>query len=407
MQNLGGGPVIQPNLVERVKNILLKPNDEWNRIDVESTTVGDIYRSHVFPLAAIGPVCGLIGALVFGYGFFGVVYRPSAVSAVSNALVQYALTLGMVYVLALVIDALAPTFLGTRNQLQAFKVAAYSATASWLGGVFGLVPQLAILGALAGLYSLYLLYLGLPKLMKVAQEKAIGYIALIVLAAIVLFFIIGVLTTSVAGLFGGGFGRYGAAEDRGTVSGELAVPGVGSVDLAKLEAASKQMEANARNMQAATAGGTPGAGVAAIDPSALQNLLPATLAGLARTSISSSSAGAAGMGGAQAEAQYGGGAGSIKLAVTDLGAAGALAALGSAFNVQSSTQNADGYEKVGKVDGRMTTEKWTNASRSGSYSVLVGDRFMVAADGEGTSIDALKAAVGQIDLGALERLTRS
>ena len=405
MQDLGGGPGLQPSLVDRAKNILLKPNEEWTRIDAEPTTIGDIYRSHVIPLAAIGPLCGLIGALLFGYGFLGIVYRPSVVSAVSHALIQYALTLVMVYVLALVIDALAPTFQGTKNQVQAFKVAAYSATASWLGGVFGLIPQLAILSLLAGLYSLYLLYLGLPKLMKVTQEKAVGYIAVIILATIVLFLILGALTASVAGLFGG-YGRYGDAGGAGAVSGALTVPGVGSVDLAKLEAASKQMEATAKSMEA-SANGTA-AGVAAIAPTALQDLLPAALpGGLARTSVSSSSAGAAGIGGTQAEAQYGGGAGSIKLALTDLGAAGALAALGSAFNVQSSTQNAEGYEKIGKVDGRMTTEKWSNASRSGSYSVLVGDRFMVAADGDGASIDALKAAVAQIDLGALERLAKS
>jgi hypothetical protein len=97
----------------------------------------------------------------------------------------------------------------------------------------------------------------------------------------------------------------------------------------------------------------------------------------------------------------------IKLSVTDMGAAGALAALGSALNVQSASRDDHGYQRMGKVDGRMTTEKWNNDSHSGTYSVVVGDRFMVSADGGASSIDQLKAAVGQIDVSALEQLVKS
>jgi hypothetical protein len=166
------------------------------------------------------------------------------------------------------------------------------------------------------------------------------------------------------------------------------------------------MEVAAKNAEAA-ANGTPGAPVNVIDPATLEGLLPAGVAGLQRTALSSASGGAAGMGGSQAEASYGSGANVIRLSVTDMGAAGALAALGSALNVQSSNRDEHGYQKMGKVDGRMTTEKWNNESHSGTYSVLVGDRFMVSADGGGGSIDALKAAVSQINVGALEQLSKS
>ena len=43
----------------------------------------------------------------------------------------------------------------------------------------------------AGLYSLYLLYLGLPVVMKSPKEKAMGYTAVVIIAAIVLFMVIG------------------------------------------------------------------------------------------------------------------------------------------------------------------------------------------------------------------------
>ena len=54
------------------------------------------------------------------------------------------------------------------------------------------MPGPRILGIL-GLYSIYLLYLGLPVLMKAPAEKAGGYTVAVVVAAIVLFFVIGVI----------------------------------------------------------------------------------------------------------------------------------------------------------------------------------------------------------------------
>ena len=193
-------------LLDRVKNILLTPKTEWEVIDAEPTTVGDLYRSYIMPLAAIGPVAQAIGSTVFGYTvpFLGT-YRTPVGSAITMAVVSYVLALAGIYVLSLIIDALAPTFDGTRNQIQALKVAAYSATASWIAGVFALIPMLGFL-ALLGLYSLYLMYLGLPLLMKSPKEKAVAYTAVVIIAAIVLF----MATSLIAGMFlaaPAGFGR--------------------------------------------------------------------------------------------------------------------------------------------------------------------------------------------------------
>jgi hypothetical protein len=185
------------NFVERVKRILLSPRTEWEVIDAEPTTLATLYTGYVMPLAAIGPIAQVIGYSVFGITvpFMGT-YRVPIGSAITSAVVGYILTLVATYVLALIIDGLAPTFNGQRNQIQALKVAAYSSTASWVAGIFALIPGLRLLTIL-GLYSLYLLYLGLPVLMKSPREKAMGYTAVVVLAAIVLFIII----SMVAGRF--------------------------------------------------------------------------------------------------------------------------------------------------------------------------------------------------------------
>ena len=184
-------------LVDRVKNILLTPRTEWPVIDAEPATLGSLYTGYIIPLAAIGPVAQAIGYSVFGVTvpMMGT-YRTPVGSAITGAVVTFALTLVGVYVLALVIDFLAPTFNGTRDQMRALKVAAYSSTAGWLAGIFALIPGLRVLGIL-GLYSLFLLYLGLPVLMRTPPEKALGYTVVVIIAAIVLFMLVGL----VAGTF--------------------------------------------------------------------------------------------------------------------------------------------------------------------------------------------------------------
>jgi hypothetical protein len=187
------------NLVDRVKRILLSPRTEWEVIDAEQTTPAALYRGYIAPLAAIGPVAQFIGDTVVGIPapFVGTIRIPIG-SALSSALISYALILAGTYVLALMIDALAPTFHSQRSQIQALKLAAYASTAGWVAGIVGLIPWIRPLGIL-GLYSVYLAYLGLPVLMKTPREKVLPYTGAIVLAGIVLFVTVG----AIAGRFSG------------------------------------------------------------------------------------------------------------------------------------------------------------------------------------------------------------
>lgn len=380
-------------LLERAKSILLRPSATWDVIDGEPATIGGLYKGYVIPLALIPAVAGLIGALVFGYGMLGISFKPPIFSAVIAAAVNFGATLLGVYLLALIIDGLAPTFGGQKNKIQAFKVAAYAGTASWLAGVFQIFPPIALLGLL-GLYSLYLLYLGLPRLMKAPEEKAMPYTIVVIIAAVVLAIIVGAIVSPIMRM-GMGSGLMAGAPAAGTV--EI---GGKSVDLAKLEAASKQMEAAAKQIES-------GEGPAPVNPDTLKAYLPETIAGYARTGLTTGSGGVAGMSGSQAEGAYAKGDVTFRLAIIDLGSAGALAGMAGAFNVQSSSEGDGRYEKIGKVDGRMTQESYDEASKHGEYSVLVGDRFMVAAKGDGVSMNELKAAAGAVGLARLEALAKA
>ena len=188
------GPRAQ-TLVTRVKGIIVQPRSEWHVIDGEATSVGQLYMGYIIPLAAITPIATFIGTAIFGIGIplIGTYHVPMGV-ALERAVTSYVLALIGVYVLALIIDALAPSFGGRKSQVQALKVAAYSSTASWVVGIVMLVPMLGIL-AILGLYSLYLLFLGLPIVMKTPADKALPYTVIVIVCAIVIFVIIGSIGT--------------------------------------------------------------------------------------------------------------------------------------------------------------------------------------------------------------------
>jgi hypothetical protein len=393
-------------LIARVQAILLRPKTEWEVIEVEPATTQGLYVGYACILAAIPAIANLIGRQVFGYGAFGITYHPALIGSIVGAIVTYILSLISVFVLALVIDALAPSFDGQKNQIQALKVAVYSSTAGWVAGIFGLFPPLAILAALGGLYGLYLLYLGLPRLMKAPESKALGYTAVTVVVAIVLFVIVGAVVAAVGGmgtLGGGAAGAFSSAHNS-PVSGTVQVNGT-NVDLGKLQASAAAAAAAANAME--TGKTANGKVVAAIDPEKLKALLPATVDGLPRTELNGQSAGAAGVSSSNAEAVYSKDSARITLTVTDLAAAGAFAGMAGAMGVQSTRETATGYEKVGKVGGRMTTEEWDNQSKSGKYGVLVADRFMIEADGSAGSIDDLKSAVAAVGPDRLEGLAKA
>lgn len=378
-----------PSIVDRAKAIILQPKAEWPVIQTEATPSGEIFTRYAVPLAAIGPVAQLLGSQLFGFSAFGVTYRPSLAGSLSMAIIGFILSLLGIFIISFIANKLAPKFGGEQSSRMAFKLVVYSMTASWLAGIFGLVPSLSFL-AIIGLYSFYLFYTGVGPLMKVPPEKALTYTIVTVLCVLVIYIIIASVTAGVGRLVGGT--SYGNMEGGSVTSSDgktMAIPGLGTVDTAKLEQAAKDVE-NSQNRTA-------------IEPATLQALLPASIGGYQRSSISSSKAGPA----SHAEAVYTAGDKSITLKVSDIAAMGALAGMAGAFGVESNEENADGYERTTTVDGNLTTEKWNRTSSSGTYSTMIAKRFMIEAEGDAGSIDELKAAASRIDTGKLAGLANN
>lgn len=258
------------NIIARVKLILLTPRAAWPVIEAETTGTVALYTQYIMILAAIQAVAGFVGMSLFGVSAMGVSVKVPMLTGLVQMVLGYGLALMMVYVIALIADALAPGFGGQKNTFNALKLVAYSSTAAMLGGVFAVIPALGALTLVASIYSLYLLYVGVPILMKVPQEKALPYTAVLVVCAIV----VGVIAGTILGAVRGGPTMDMSAAPTGKISIETP-RGAVTMDVAQAQDWAKQMEAAGKRLEKAQQSGDKAAMEQAIkDMASLQESMP-------------------------------------------------------------------------------------------------------------------------------------
>lgn len=392
--------VFQAGLIDRVKNILLQPTAEWQKIEAEPKDTGKLITGYLSPLAGAAVLAFAIGASLFGYGAFGVTIKFPLSAVVGMAVTQLIMAVVGALVFAWIVNALAPSFGSTQDLGQAQKLVVYSATASYVAALFQIFPPLAMLGIL-GFYSLVLLYKGMPIMMKTPLDKRVGYFVTCIIAAIVLGVVVSAVMTSVSGMLGMGMGRMGgplsSMNDSGKVEGKVTLPGGGTVDLSDMEKMSKQMEEAAKD----------GSLSKAIDPEKLQAFMPEALpGGFTRDTISNQSGGAAGMNAASVDATFKRGDATITVNIMHSGAMGAMAGMAGAFNVNANKQDSNGYMKTNTVNGRVITEEVDKGAGLAKYAVVGKNGVIVTADGAGgATIDDVKGAVNAIGVEKLETLS--
>ncbi|WP_372525848.1 Yip1 family protein [Piscinibacter sp.] len=410
-------------LIQRVKDILLQPKVTWPVIAQESATTGSIYSGYVVFLAAIPAIASFIGLSLVGAGGFGFSVRVPVVVGLVHMIVGYGMSLVAVLLLALITDALAPTFGGSKSSINALKLVAYGSTAGFVGGVFNLIPSIGILGLLAALYSIYLIYTGVPVLMKCPPEKAGAYTAVVIVCGVVAMVVFAAVSSlmlpSGSGMrFGGMRGMMGGGGDVTikTPGGEI------QIDAAKMEALSKRMEEAGKRMEQAQASGdsaaagkamgdimgamtgTSGTPIAAQD---LKALLPEALGELKRESFEAQGGQAMGMAGSSAKASYAAGDKRVQLSITDMGGMAGLAALAGWANMTSERETSDEIEKVYKQGPRTLREEFRKDGSRAELTVILGNGVIVEAKGDRVEMAALKGAVNGMSLDKLEAMKRS
>ena len=409
------------SLIQRVKDILLQPKQTWPAIEAEPADTGSIYGGYLVFLAAIPAVAGFIGLSLVGAGAFGYSIRLPVLTGLMHMVIGYVMSLVAVFLLALITDALAPTFGGSKSAVNALKLVAYGSTAGFVGGVFGLIPSLGMLGLLAALYSIYLIYTGVPVLMKCPPEKAAAYTAVVIICGIVAMIVLSVVSGLV--LPSGGM-RFGGM--RGTMGGgdvTLKTPGGEiQIDSAKMEALGKRMEEAGKRMEQAQASGDSaaagkamgemvgamaGAGGTPIPAQDLKVLLPEALGELKRESFEVQGGAAMGMAGSSAKASYANGDKRVQLAITDMGGMAGLAALAGWANMTSERETNAEVEKVYKQGQRTLREESRKDGSRAELTVILANGVIVEAKGERVELAALKGALDGMGLDKLEAMKRA
>lgn len=186
------------NLIERAKNILIKPKEEWLVISQETTSVAELCTKYLLILALIPALAQFVKNGLIGYNIPFVGHMSGSIEmGIRQALISYVSTVAGVFISAFIIDALATSFGSQKNFSRAFQLVVYSFTASMIGGIFIMIPGLSILAGIVGLYGLYILYLGMVPMMQTPEDKLVGYfvVSLIVIIAVymVLSFILAAL----------------------------------------------------------------------------------------------------------------------------------------------------------------------------------------------------------------------
>ena len=177
-------------IINRVKNILITPKTEWTAIEGENTPHAKLFTTYVLPLAVIPAIAAFIGYGLIGYSIFGI--RVGSIGlGIRQAIIQFIVSAGGVYLTAVIINFLAENFGAKKNFDKAFSLVAYAYTPMFIGGIFYILPSLSILASLAGIYGLYLLYIGLKPLMNSPEDKTTVYFVISLLAMIVVYSVLG------------------------------------------------------------------------------------------------------------------------------------------------------------------------------------------------------------------------
>jgi|YNPMSStandDraft_2_1061718.scaffolds.fasta_scaffold13383_2 hypothetical protein len=174
-------------IIDRSKEILFNPKAEWQKINEETTGTKDVLMGFVLPYLILNFIASIIGNFLFKTIFFSPLYF------IAFAFVNLFVYLIILYITPVILQALAKSFSAEVDKVKAFKLVSYSFTPSYIIGIIvGLLPLLSIFG-IVGLYGLYIMWVGFDILLKVPEDKKVGFYIVSILIIIGEFLILSLI----------------------------------------------------------------------------------------------------------------------------------------------------------------------------------------------------------------------
>ncbi len=185
------------NLFRRVINIIIKPHQEWYVIAGEQPDTMKLIGGYALILALIPAVSAFVKYSIIG----SYAISETILTGIQTGLVQLFSALIGVYLLAWVIDLLAPTFDSEKNFGRSLQLAVYASTPQWVAGILLLLSTtMSMLIMVFGLYAIYLLAVGMPMMKGTPKDKLVGYVLLTIVAMIVIGLVIALVIGAILGL---------------------------------------------------------------------------------------------------------------------------------------------------------------------------------------------------------------
>lgn len=165
----------------RLQAMLTEPRAEWPAIAAEPATVQSITAGWLLLVAAIGPLAALVGYQDLGW--------PRAARIAAGL---YVTTLVVTFMLALVVDVVAPSFGGKRDYVASLKLVAYAFAAVYVAGIGHVIGHWGgVLVWVAAIWTWIAFHAGAPLLGRCDARRAmpftllnlLGWLALAAVAA--------------------------------------------------------------------------------------------------------------------------------------------------------------------------------------------------------------------------------
>ena len=157
----------------------------------------------------------------------------------------------------------------------------------------------------------------------------------------------------------------------------------------------------ARNAELLKGGGS-GNPIEPLSVETLKEFLPPTLVGMDRDDPYTDSMTVMEVKTTEAWAEYAkvSGPGDMKLSITDVTDATGPISMVMTYWVMTDVNNGNDteYEKTTTYKGYKAFEEYNNSGPSGTFTVLVANRFLVEVSGSRVTMETLKKAAGEVDL---------
>ncbi len=169
-------------LIKRLEltiKFMLNPKEEWKTVETLPYDLRNLVILFLLPMAALIAIACFIGGVLWSEMFFGAIFKGIGVGASFAAAV-----IGTAFIL----DRIIHSFEVDEDNGKVIRLVIFSyAPVFFLGSLAFIIPQLNFIFYPLCLYGIYLFWLGAKYMLRISEEKLIGFvfISIIINAAVI------------------------------------------------------------------------------------------------------------------------------------------------------------------------------------------------------------------------------